>query len=150
MNTVHVKKLQDNGVSESLISVIKDIVAEKERTDLVTNHNLEITKLTLIQQIELVRKDTQQMKLELQKEIQQVKLELQKEIQQVKLELQKEIQQVKLELQKEIQEVRLEIQQVKIDFHKAINKQLWKIIAVLIAILSPLYALVIKIYSVVL
>ena len=39
MNAVHIKKLQDNGMAETAISVIKDIITEKEKNDLVTNQN---------------------------------------------------------------------------------------------------------------
>ena len=59
------------------------------------------------------------------------------------LNLQKEIIQVKLELQKEIEVVRKEIQEAKVDVLKAMNNQLWKIVTVLIAVLSPLYGMLI-------
>ena len=68
-------------MAETAISVIKDIITEKEKNDLVTNQNLEITKLKLIQEIELVRKDTLQIKLVLTQEIELVR----KDTQQIKL-----------------------------------------------------------------
>ncbi len=121
MNAIQTKTLKDAGFSEAAIIVLEEIT-EIKAGDLVTKKDLDVTKL------------------ELEKQIIQVKLELEKQIVQVKLELQKEIQQVKLE----IQQVKLEIEQSKVELLKAMNNQIWKIISVMIVILSPFYAILIK------
>ena len=121
MNAVQIKTLRDGGLSEAVINVMEEIT-EVKSIELVTKKDLEVTKL------------------ELEKQIILVKLELQKEIEQVKLE----IQQVKLELQKEIEQVKLEVQKVKVELYKVANTQMWKFVAILITLLSPFYALLIK------
>ena len=132
MNAVQIKTLRDGGFSEAVINVMEEIT-EVKTIDLVTKKDLEVTKLELEKQI-------LQVKLELQKEIEQVKLE----IQQVKLELQKEIEQVKLEIQQVKLELLKEIDQVKVELYKVANTQMWKFVAILITLLSPFYALLIK------
>ncbi len=115
MNLVQIKKLKESGFSEAQIFVLEEITNTKT-DELVTKKDLDVTKL-----------------------------ELQKEIIQIKLELEKQIIQVKLELHKEIEQVKLGIQKSKVEFHKMINKQFWKIITTLIIVLSPIYAFMIKI-----
>ncbi len=81
------------------------------------------------------------------KEITEIKsgdLVTKKDLDVTKLELEKQIIQVKLELEKEIAQVKLEIQQSKVELLKAMNNQIWKIISVLLVILSPFYAILIK------
>ena len=172
MNALQFKGLQEAGISEQAVFILEEVILASQN-NLSTRSDIEITKLQLQKEIEGVRKEIQSTKLELQKEIevvrkeiQSTKLELQKEIEVVrkdielvrkdgeanKLELQKEIelvrkeiQSTKLELQKEIEVIRKEIQELKVDFHNKMNSQLWKIILLLISILSPVYVMLIRI-----
>ncbi len=106
---------------EKKAKVLSEVIDELESRiaplrDVATKGDLEVTKLTLLKEIEQVRLSLQKEIEQVRGEIEQVRLSLKKEIEQVRgeveqvrLSLQKEIEQVRLSLEKRIEEVRSSI-----------------------------------------
>ena len=134
MNVQQYQILTEKGFDKELIQVLEEVFQNKEKA-LVSQGDLEVTKLALQKEIEEVRREIEELRVE----IREVELRLTKEIAEVKLTLQKEIEEVKLTLQKEIEEVRVEIREVELRLTKEIHRSNFKMVWVMLGLLSPMY-----------
>ena len=109
--------LKENGFSEQQASAV--LFVQKSQMD---------THLATKKDIELVRKETENLRVELKKDIELVRVELKKDIEQVRLEFKKDIELVRketenlrVELKKDIELVRKETENLRVELKKDIE-----------------------------
>ena len=97
MNALQYQILTEKGMDKEIIQVLEEIFQNKDEST-ATKGDLEITKLALQKEIEVVRAEIRETELRLRKEIEVVRAE----IREVELRLTKEIKEAEIRLIKEI------------------------------------------------
>ena len=106
--------------------------------DLATQAHLRETELRLQKEIEVVRREIEQIRAELKADIEQVRAELKADIEQVRAELKAYIEQVRSELRATELRLQKEITQVKLDLLKWLVPLMFAQVAAIAALVKLL------------
>ena len=134
MNALQYQILTEKGMDKEIIQVLEETFQNKDEST-ATKGDLEITKLALQKEIEVVRAEIREAELRLRKEIEVVRAE----IRETELRLRKEIEVVRAEIREVELRLTKEIKEAEIRLIKEIRRSDLKMFWLLLGFLSPMY-----------